>query len=343
MPAPQSGQIDIQPESIQQLLRDWQAEHGRKTLPWQTNPTPYRVWVSEIMLQQTQVQTVIPYFERWMTRFSSVENLASATLDQVMASWQGLGYYNRARNLHQGARYVTEELGGIFPKTVDGLLQIPGVGRYTAGAIMAFAYDRPAPIVDGNIKRLFARMFGVEGVPSQTAVTQTLWQLAEQLTPPTQNRIHAQALLDMGATICTPKNPACDTCPVGSHCHAKQHDCVAHLPTPKARKKKPTRDAVFLWAESGDCILLEKRQHSVWRDLWCLPEIEAPSVITPKDITGTFQHHFTHYQLHATVVHQTCAKSPQNAQWIHRSELAQYGMPTPIKRFINQQSKLVAA
>lgn len=333
----------INAEAFQKQVLDWYRSHGRKTLPWQENPSPYRVWVSEIMLQQTQVQTVIPYFQRWMDRFESVQALAEASLDQVMTIWQGLGYYSRARNLHRGAQCIVQECGGLFPDTADDLQRIPGVGRYTAGAIMAFAYDRPAPLVDGNIKRLFCRLFGIEGHPSQSAVNRRLWNHAESLVPVQQNRAYAQGLLDLGATVCAPVNPACSACPLQTSCVAMATDRIGQLPTARPARTKPVRDGRFLWAETNGRLLLEKRDRSVWQGLWCLPEISLDTSSPEQNIAGTFKHQFTHYQLNATVIQDYPLEIADHWRWTPLGELDQLGLPTPIRRFIQQQTDTIVA
>src|SRR5690554_1413381 len=197
---------------------NWQKQHGRHDLPWQNPVSPYRVLVSEIMLQQTQVNTVIPYFQRWMETFPTLEALAQASEDEVMARWQGLGYYSRARNLRKAAQYLVQEFNGQFPSDLQGLASIPGVGPYTAGAIRSFAFNDYGPIVDGNVKRFFCRLFGIEGDTTRSAVNKQLWQKADDLTPNHDNRRFAQGLLDIGATLCTRANPDCARCPFDNQC-----------------------------------------------------------------------------------------------------------------------------
>lgn len=329
-----SNSCSVHLESFQRILNCWQQQHGRHDLPWQTDPTPYRVWVSEIMLQQTQVQTVIPYFERWMTQFPSLEALACAALDDVMACWQGLGYYSRARNLHRGAQYVVENLNGAIPDSTDALLKIPGIGPYTAGAIVCFAYDQPAALVDGNIKRLFCRLFGVEGQPADRPTTQAIWHLAEQLTPESKNRVHAQALLDLGALICTPKTPACAKCPLTEMCFAHQAQRIADFPTPTTKRSKPNREYCFGWLEYEGRILLQKRQHSVWRELWCLPQLDE----LPRDSTvkAEFKHQLTHFQMMGRVIELSHHVELEQSDWFTPQEMQSLGLPTPIRRLIDQ-------
>lgn len=338
-----------------QLLLTWHATHGRHDLPWQQDPTPYRVLVSEIMLQQTQVATVIPYFNRWMTAFPDQETLAAASDDQVMSLWQGLGYYSRARNLQKAARFIVDECGGLFPHSLDELQQIPGVGRYTAGAIASFAYNEFGPIVDGNVKRLFCRLFGIEGQLTSSQVTRQLWGLAHHYTPQQHNRAFAQGLLDMGATLCTPKSPVCTRCPFNQHCVARLTDRIAALPSPKPKKQIPTRRGHFLWQERDGQLLLEKRpDEGVWGGLWCLPELfssqpgeqhesatdcEKADVYLPADahLKGSFDHTFSHYKLKAEVWQlQSREPSARYQAWFSADELQTIGLPAPIRKFLKK-------
>ncbi|WP_330961965.1 A/G-specific adenine glycosylase [Photobacterium sp. 53610] len=334
-------QSPLPPKTFQDRLIQWQQTHGRHDLPWQQNPTPYRVLVSEIMLQQTQVATVIPYFERWMNSFPTVELLAAASEDDVMNHWQGLGYYSRARNLRKAAQYIVHECDGQFPDQIDQLLKIPGVGRYTAGAIASFAYNTYGPIVDGNVKRLFCRFFGIEGVPGTTQVDKQLWQYAEQFTPQQHNRAFAQGLLDMGATVCKPKSPVCDDCSFQDSCVAFRTNRVAELPTPKPKKIVPTRSGQFLWIESGGQLLLEKREdNGIWGALWCLPQIylEPEQLGDHVQLKGTFKHTFTHYKLNASVWHvDRLGDQTDNQQWFSLDALSDLGLPTPIRKFIEKR------
>jgi len=224
----------------------WYARHGRRDLPWQDNPTPYRVWVSEIMLQQTQVNTVIPYYWRFMQRFSDVAALAGADIDQVLHQWTGLGYYARARNLHAAAVMVRDRWSGRFPETFDEVLSLPGVGRSTAGAILALACRQRHAILDGNVKRVLARFHAVEGWPGKASVLRRLWELAEQHTPEGQVAEYTQAMMDLGATLCTRGTPECGRCPLSDDCQARQTDRQRDLPSPRPRKALPVRRARLL-------------------------------------------------------------------------------------------------
>jgi len=325
---------------VDRLIR-WQQQYGRHDMPWQQSPTPYQVLVSEVMLQQTQVQTVIPYYQRWLERFPTPQALAAASDDEVMHLWQGLGYYARARNLKKAALYISETLNNEIPQTPDALQKIPGVGPYTAGAITSFAFDQPGPIVDGNIKRLFCRLFGIYGLPTTAEVNNALWQIAEELTPQQQNRVFAQALLDVGATVCKPKQPRCSECPLQAHCFAFSHDKIAELPTPKPKRKLPEKDGHFLWLLKDDQIYLVRRpDQGIWSQLWCLPELDASGLDKAWSQHGSFKHKFTHYQLNARIHASKGARqerienSQHSGRYFTRTELQQVGLPKPIKTYL---------
>lgn len=331
----------IAPKIFATRVLTWQKHHGRHDLPWQNPPTPYRVLVSEIMLQQTQVTTVIPYFERWMARFPTLEHLANATEDEVMALWQGLGYYSRARNLHKAARFIIGEHQGKFPTELADIQKIPGVGRYTAGAIRSFAFDAYGPIVDGNVRRLFCRFFGIEGIPSTAAVNNQLWQLAEDYTPATDNRRFAQGLLDLGATCCTPRAPNCKECPLHESCYALKTQQIDQLPTPKQKQVTPVRPGHFLWSGNQHSIFLQKRpERGIWASLWCLPEVQSPP--TDATLVGEFEHTFSHYKLIAKVWREKTQQVNESQEGTHVSynELSAFGLPAPIRKFIQAQRQI---
>lgn len=322
------------------LVIGWQQQQGRHDLPWQLDITPYKVLVSELMLQQTQVATVIPYFERWLQRFPTIEALAMAGQDEVMGLWQGLGYYARARNLHKAAQAIAAR--GSFPDDLHSLQQIPGIGRYTAGAILSFAYDSYGPIVDGNVRRLFCRLFALEGYAGQSRLEKQLWQLAEQLTPTQHNRCFAQGLLDLGATLCTARQPDCDSCPLQSGCQAYALQQVEQFPMPKPKKAKPSRQGHFLWVQQQGQLLLEQRpDKGIWSSLLTLPEVEPehPLLQQAKPI-GSFRHQFSHYQLDATIW-QPQLQVQETAQhgWYASRQLANIALPAPIRKWIEQQLK----
>jgi A/G-specific adenine glycosylase len=291
-------------------LLAWFARHGRHDLPWQRDRGPYRVWVSEIMLQQTQVATVIPYYERFMGRFPDVAALAAAPLDEVLHYWSGLGYYARARNLHRAARIVRDAHGGCVPADHAALVALPGIGRSTAGAILALARDARHPILDGNVKRVLARWFGVDGFPGEASVAAELWALSEAVTPARRAADFTQAIMDLGATLCTHRNPHCGACPLAADCVARRTARTAELPARRTRRKRPLRQVVWLVFRRGEAVLLERRPPSgIWGGLWGFPEFatrtaaEAAAVarsgrpaprITPLD---RMRHAFTHFEL----------------------------------------------
>ncbi len=257
----------------QPLLR-WFDKHGRKSLPWQQNPTPYRVWVSEVMLQQTQVATVIPYYQRFMTHFPDIESLANAELDSVLSLWSGLGYYARGRNLHAAAKRIQELHGGLFPYQREAVEALPGIGRSTAAAILSLSTGERHAILDGNVKRVLARCFAIEGWPGKSSVQKRLWQLAETFTPTQRVAAYNQAIMDLGATCCTRSRPKCINCPLSNICMALKQALVESLPTAKPSKKRPIRNIQILMIKNGRGeILLEKRPPSgIWGGLWSLPE-----------------------------------------------------------------------
>ena len=263
---------DLPPFS--ERLLAWFDEHGRKTLPWQQDRTPYRVWVSEIMLQQTQVATVIPYYERFMARFPKVADLAQAPIDDVLSLWTGLGYYARARNLHKTACIVAEEYDGKFPDSVEGLESLPGIGRSTAGAILTLGHGRWAPILDGNVKRVLARYHAIEGWPGRSDVLAALWRASEAVTPRHRTADYTQGIMDLGATLCTKSKPECLFCPMTEDCQARISGTQATYPGKKPKKKIPTRDTHFIiCVDSQGQVLLERRPPSgIWGGLWSFPE-----------------------------------------------------------------------
>ncbi len=262
-------------DSFARKLIDWHAVHGRHDLPWQLDPTPYGIWVAEVMLQQTQVTTVAPYYERFMQRFPTLEALAAAPLDEVLALWAGLGYYARGRNLHRSARIVIERWAGTLPDSLDGLLSLPGIGRSTAGAILAQAYGQRAAILDGNVKRVLARYHAVEGWPGEAAVERTLWAHAERHTPGEQIGAYTQAIMDLGATVCTRRQPKCAVCPVVPGCAARRAGIEARLPAPRPKAARQRRTAtVLVVIDPAGSVLLERRpEQGVWGGLYSFPEL----------------------------------------------------------------------
>ncbi|HCI12881.1 MAG: A/G-specific adenine glycosylase [Gallionellales bacterium GWA2_60_142] len=334
------------------LIR-WQRQHGRHDLPWQGQDA-YRVWLSEIMLQQTQVATVIPYYQRFVASFPTVAALAAATEDEVLAHWSGLGYYARGRNLHKAARIVVEKFDGEFPRQLDDILELPGIGRSTAAAICALAYHERRAILDGNVKRVLARWCGIEGWAGNKKVEEQLWQQAESLLPPRDIAIYTQALMDIGATVCTRGKPKCGECPVNADCVALNSNRIAELPTPRPKKSVPERHATFLLLMHNNDILLEKRPGSgIWGGLWCPPQIDdgqgvAEDYLQRNGIEVSeridlpeFAHTFTHFKLHITPVLLRVARKPLRVQqagslWIDVEEALRGAIPTPVRKVLKQ-------
>jgi A/G-specific adenine glycosylase len=297
------------PESIAPALLAWAERHGRHDLPWQHPRTPYRVWVSEVMLQQTQVATVIPYFEAFMARFPDVATLAAAPLDEVLHAWTGLGYYARARNLHRAAQIVVEQNGGCLPEDIATLQSLPGIGRSTASAILALARGQRHPILDGNARRVLARVFAVEGDPGATAAR--LWRLAEACTPDSQVAEYTQAIMDLGAGVCLRTRPRCDDCPLSDACLARATARQRDFPFPRRHRARPQRAAVALVIRNaaGAILLQQRPTDGLWGGLWSFPQFESdaeaqiwlkarlPSACLNTDIPHIQRHAFTHYDL----------------------------------------------
>ena len=332
-------------------LAAWQRRHGRNGLPWQATRDPYLVWLSEIMLQQTQVATVIPYFERFRGRFPDVASLAAAAEDDVLAHWAGLGYYSRARNLHRAAQLVVGAHAGRFPDTREAIETLPGVGRSTAAAIAAFAFGRREAILDGNVKRVLARHFAVPGFPGEKAVERRLWALAESLVPARGVETYTQALMDLGATLCTTRAPACERCPVRSTCAALALGTPEAFPAPRPRRARPHRRTAMLVLVRGGDVLLEKRPPTgIWGGLWCFPE--APSVAAAVRLAARHgcearatvslpivSHGFTHFTLdiEPVLAHVgTCAAraGEPGTMWLPVDEAAGGAVPVPVRRIL---------
>jgi A/G-specific adenine glycosylase len=270
----------MQPRTLHKRLLAWFDQYGRHDLPWQRDRSPYRVWVSEIMLQQTQVTTVVPYYERFIRRFPDVQQLAAADIDEVLHLWTGLGYYSRARNLHRAALEIMTEHHAEFPADLDQLMTLPGIGRSTAAAILAQAFEQPAAILDGNVKRVLCRLHAVTGWPGDAAVQKQLWSLAEQYTPRQRIRDYTQAIMDLGATVCTRTKPRCSQCPLRSACAALAGNSVDQFPQRKPRKQLPEKSTTMLMLQSDAGILLEQRPPTgIWGGLWSFPELNEQADI----------------------------------------------------------------
>jgi len=329
----------------------WQRRAGRRDLPWQGTRDPYRIWLSEIMLQQTQVGAVIPYYQRFVAKFPDVHSLAQASQHDVLRLWSGLGYYARARNLHRAARAVARQGRGRFPDTVEGLAELPGIGRSTAGAIAAFAFGRRAAILDGNVKRLLARCFGVDGYPGDAAVAARLWTLAESLLPRRAIETYTQGLMDLGATVCTRARPQCAHCPLRTQCVALCDDRVAELPAPRPRRERPLRRERWLVALHGGRVLLERRPaEGLWGGLWALPRLASQRNVDdtvrrmlgapPQQITecATFEHGFTHFRLQVQPVECRYVALPPgrlpHARWMPLVQALRAAQPAPVARLL---------
>ena len=332
----------------------WQRQHGRHDLPWQ-GADAYRVWLSEIMLQQTQVATVIPYYLRFIASFPTIEALAAATEEQVLAHWSGLGYYARGRNLHKAARLIVERHHGEFPRQFEQILELPGIGRSTAAAICALAYHERRAILDGNVKRVLARYCGIEGWAGDKKVEAQLWQQAEALLPQGDVAIYIQAQMDIGATVCTRSKPKCGVCPVGSDCIAYQTNRVQQLPAPRPRKAVPERSATFLLLMHGNDILLEKRPGSgIWGGLWCPPQFDDEASArdwfmrngmdaSHGEKLEIFTHTFTHFKFHITPLKIQLERKPVRAAqpgcvWLDVEEVLRAAIPTPVRQLLKRLS-----
>lgn len=343
-----------------QRLLIWFDEHGRKDLPWQIDPNPYRVWVSEIMLQQTQVTTVIPFYQRFITRFPTVHALATAELDEVLHHWSGLGYYARGRNLHKAARVIVADLNGAFPVGVEKLGKLPGIGRSTAGAIAAISQGRQAPILDGNVKRVLARFHMVPGYPGETQTLKALWQHSEKHTPDERVADYTQAIMDLGATVCI-QHPSCTTCPLEARCEAHANDQTDQFPGRRPKKAKPSRRTrMFLITDPQNACLLEQRPaRGIWGGLWTPPERDPGySVaqlcrefgIAEGDIEATrtaaqFRHTFTHFHLDIEPVYvqlkqaPSCVRDGARLLWYSPGTNTRVGLSAPAVRLLKSLSE----
>ena len=340
-------------------LLSWFDDHGRKHLPWQQNQTPYRVWLSEIMLQQTQVATVIPYFERFTQRFPDVASLAVSEEDEVLHLWTGLGYYARARNLRKSAIQLVQDHNGEFPADLDQLQNLPGIGRSTAGAILALAFKLPATILDGNVKRVLTRCYGVDGWPGNAQVSNTLWEIAEQLSPEDRIADYTQAIMDLGATLCTRTKPDCAACPFSESCIAYRDDRIQGLPGKKPKKNMPVREIhMLVIANPENEILLQRRpSQGLWGGLWGFPEcpeqevqtmlqqlqIEENQILTMAELTP-FRHTFTHFHLDITPVQvelqkaQPTVAETNQALWYHPEKTQDIGLTGPVTKIFKTRA-----
>ncbi|MEE9319314.1 MAG: A/G-specific adenine glycosylase [Granulosicoccus sp.] len=341
--------------SFADRVLDWFDEHGRKHLPWQQNPTPYRVWVSEIMLQQTQVATAIPYFERFIDSFPDLHVLAAAPLDDVLAHWAGLGYYARARNLHSCAQQIAAECNGEMPEDMERLVALPGIGRSTAAAILSLALGQNQPILDGNVKRVLARYFAIDGWSGRSHVLKQLWQQSEFVTPMKRTAAFNQAMMDLGATLCTRSRPACERCPLAADCNALAADEVALYPGKKPGKRTPVKSTIMLLLQNefGAQLLERRPPKGIWGGLWSLPEVATAAdmgvglarrglrAVEPGRSVKRFRHTFSHYHLDVDVWAIEVAlvagvvMEPNDHVWYNGGQLPG-GLPAPVTTLFNK-------
>ena len=341
----------LSPTTFSQALLDWYDQHGRQDLPWQHPRTPYQVWVSEIMLQQTQVSTVIPYFERFMERFPNVEHLANADQDEVLHLWTGLGYYARARNLHKCARQLVDEYQGEFPETVEEVAALPGIGLSTAGAILAQSRGVRAPILDGNVKRVLARLHTVPGWPGKKPVENRLWELSEHYTPYQRLADYTQAIMDLGATLCRRGKPDCEACPVNRWCAAFANGNPQDYPGKKPKKALPVRHTVMLILRDhqGRVWLEQRPQTGIWGGLWCFPQTDdseqMPAALQARAFDARadaqpldpFRHTFSHYHLDITpleVAVDTTGTQDSDGRWVDPKAPGTLGLAAPVKKLL---------
>nr|WP_255676066.1 A/G-specific adenine glycosylase [Pusillimonas sp. MFBS29] len=336
-------------------VASWQKTQGRQHLPWQGTRDPYRIWLSEIMLQQTQVSTVIAYYQRFLARFPDIRSLAQASQDEVMPYWAGLGYYARARNLHRCAQAVCTDWGGQFPDNSRDIITLPGIGRSTAAAIAAFAHQERSPIMDGNVKRVFTRYFGIEGVTSERATEQLLWHTADEVLSAAPQDLdmtaYTQGLMDLGSQCCTRSRPACERCPLQQSCYARLHDRQNELPTPKKKKPSPERYCSMLVVNMAGHILLEQQPSpGIWGGLWSLPRFDSGDDLLsachkwgtpdmPAQKMAGLSHVFTHFRLHIEPWYLSSdtpriAEPLPNQRWVALDELHKAALPAPVRKIL---------
>ncbi|AUC43900.1 A/G-specific adenine glycosylase [Dickeya solani] len=343
----------MQAQQFAQQVLEWYERYGRKTLPWQLEKTPYKVWLSEVMLQQTQVTTVIPYFERFMARFPTVAELAAAPLDEVLHLWTGLGYYARARNLHKAAQTIVDRHGGEFPTHFDDIVDLPGVGRSTAGAILSLSLGQHYPILDGNVKRVLARCYAVAGWPGKKEVEKRLWTLSETVTPARGVEKFNQAMMDLGAMVCTRSRPKCELCPLSNGCIAYANHSWAEYPGKKPKQTLPEKTAWFLLLQNEQTVWLEQRPAvGLWGGLYCFPQFPSPDELTQwLDQRGirrqalrqgiAFRHTFSHF--HLDIVPMWLEYSDQGScmdegigLWYNLAQPPSVGLAAPVERLLRQ-------
>jgi len=339
-------------------LITWQKQYGRHDLPWQNTADPYAIWVSEIMLQQTQVSAVIGYYSKFMQRFPDIAALADATQDEVLQHWSGLGYYSRARNLHNAAQTIMDEHGGRFPQDFAAIQTLSGIGRSTAAAIASFAFNQVQTILDGNVKRVLARHFAIEGWPGTPKIEKELWSLADTLLPKTDMIAYTQGLMDLGATLCTRSKPQCQLCPLRETCRAYQEHRVHQLPTPKPRKATPEKHTTMMILLQGDAVMLEKRPPTgIWGGLWSFPEADDHDDYATvaqhrfgvssrlKQPLPTLSHAFTHFKLHIKpqpleVIAHNSKVNEAGHIWLSIEDAIGAAIPTPVRKILQSLQNL---
>jgi A/G-specific adenine glycosylase len=345
------------PPSFASRLTAWQKRHGRRDLPWQGTREAYRIWISEIMLQQTQVSTVIPYYDRFLAAFPDVAGLAAAPIERVLEIWSGLGYYRRAHLLHRAAETIVDEHAGAFPRDVEAIAALPGIGRSTAAAIAAFAFGARGAILDGNVKRVLARHAGIEGFPGDAKVERSLWRHAEALLPDRDIETYTQAMMDLGATVCLKRSPRCDACPVASDCVGRRESRIDALPAPRPKRALPQRAVSVLLLQRQGEVLLEKRPATgIWAGLWSLPEVALDADIVahcrarfaaevaPQPPLPAIEHGFTHFRL--TLHPRPCAvlrlggrAEEPGVVWLALTEVGGAALPAPIKKLLRERAR----
>lgn len=341
----------MQAPQFSQAVLNWYELYGRKELPWQLEKSPYHVWLSEVMLQQTQVITVIPYFQRFIERFPDIMSLAKAPLDEVLHLWTGLGYYARARNLHKAAQKIAEDYDGIFPTEFEEVLALPGIGRSTTGAILSLSQNQHYPILDGNVKRVLARCYAVSGWPGEKKIEQQLWQLSEDVTPAKGVAQFNQAMMDLGAMTCTRSRPKCELCPLNQGCIAYENQSWSDYPGKKPRKQLPIKSTWFLLLQQGNKVWLEQRPNiGIWGGLYCFPQFDTEIALTnwlekyrlsgQKSQLIAFRHTFSHFHLDIIpmLVHVKQAKrlvEPSAGIWFDLNNPQLVGLATPVESLLN--------
>jgi len=359
-----TNQIKISKNSalkFSQQVLTWFHQQGRKHLPWQQNKTPYRVWISEIMLQQTQVATVIPYYHKFMQSFPSINALAQADEDTVLHHWTGLGYYARARNLHKAAKIIATQYNGVFPQDIDEVIALPGIGRSTAGAILSLSLNKHHAILDGNVKRVLARCYTVEGYNGQAKFEKALWPIADALTQEKEVQHYNQAMMDLGAMVCTRSKPLCNQCPLKDNCFAFAANEQANYPQKKPKKITPVRNTIMVIPRLNNKVLMEKRPPAgIWGGLWCFFEIETmdklPELLTQHNLNAgqqltltPFRHTFSHFHLDITAVVVECSQAksnekeinePKQQKWYDLTTTASVGFAASTSKLINEVQQI---